>query len=309
MLDFQPINLGIKTLVDSYTFKYGEGSCQHSFVSSWCLRHRYSDAFCEHDGFLYTLRTGMCTPSQRIYLFPYGSRNDPHTLKRAVQNVIDDAHSHNSRAKFKTVTQSARDALTSLFPGMFTQEYSRDWSEYVYSSQALATYSGPKMAYKRRDFERFRRDYSGRFEVRLITAGDIPALRTFQEQWLKDKVSRSQSEYVSSWVAGENVGITSAFDDWESLDMTGIIVLIDGEIRGYAYGAKLSEDYMDEHNENCDKNYPNIHPFTKHEFARLCCEGIKYINFEEDTGSETLRRSKEHYKPAFLIDKFTLTEK
>ena len=39
MLDFQPVTLGIKKLVVSYTFKYSEGSCQHSFVSSWCLRH------------------------------------------------------------------------------------------------------------------------------------------------------------------------------------------------------------------------------------------------------------------------------
>ncbi|MBQ9434058.1 MAG: hypothetical protein IJU26_07570 [Synergistaceae bacterium] len=56
MLDFQPVTLGIKELVVSYTFKYGEGSCQHSFVSSWCLRHKYADEFCEHNAFLYTLR-------------------------------------------------------------------------------------------------------------------------------------------------------------------------------------------------------------------------------------------------------------
>ena len=30
MLDFQPVSMGLKTLVESYTFKYG-GFCQHSF--------------------------------------------------------------------------------------------------------------------------------------------------------------------------------------------------------------------------------------------------------------------------------------
>ena len=32
MLNFQPVTLGIKELVESYTFKDSEGFCQHSFV-------------------------------------------------------------------------------------------------------------------------------------------------------------------------------------------------------------------------------------------------------------------------------------
>ena len=32
MLDFQPVTMGLKTLVESYTLKYDEGFCQLSFV-------------------------------------------------------------------------------------------------------------------------------------------------------------------------------------------------------------------------------------------------------------------------------------
>lgn len=309
MLDFQPITPGIKVLADSYTFKYGEGSCQHSFVSSWTLRHKYGDSFCEHEGFLYTLREKLCNDSERVYLFPFGPRNDPDRLRQAVQNVLDDTHAHNCRAKFQTVTQSARDAITAMFPGMFMQEYSRNWSEYIYDAQILATYSGAKMAYKRRDFQRFGRDYYGRVETVIMTEAHIQAVRDFQAEWLKAKLDGSNDPAERAQVLGEDVGIQVAFDDWTMLGLTGIVILVDGAVRGYAYGARLSEDYVDEINENCDKDFPNIYPFAKHEFARLCCQGIKYLNFEEDIGSETLRSAKQHYKPVFLLDKYILTEK
>ncbi len=309
MLDFQPIAPGLKLLADSYTFKYGGGSCQHSFVSSWTLRHKYGDSFCEHEGYLYTLRAKLCTENERIYLFPYGPRESDEAMRHVIQNVIDDAHSHNARAKFQTLTQSARDIITRLFPGRFTQEYSRDWSEYIYDSQSIATYSGAKMAYKRRDFQRFGRDYAGRAEAVMMTPANIPAVRDFQAQWLKAKIDSSNDPAEKAQVSGEDVGIQVAFDDWSMLGLTGIVTLIDGDVKGYAYGAKLSDDYIDEINENCDHRIPNIYPFAKHEFSRLCCNGIKYINFEEDTGSETLRSAKNHYKPAFLIDKYILCEK
>ncbi len=278
-------------------------------MSSWTLRHKYGDEFCEHEGYLYTLRAKLCTENERIYLFPYGPRESDEAMRHVIQNVIDDAHSHNARAKFQTLTQSARDIITRLFPGRFTQEYSRDWSEYIYDSQSIATYSGAKMAYKRRDFQRFGRDYAGRAEAVMMTPANIPAVRDFQAQWLKAKIDSSNDPAEKAQVSGEDVGIQVAFDDWSMLGLTGIVTLIDGDVKGYAYGAKLSDDYIDEINENCDHRIPNIYPFAKHEFSRLCCNGIKYINFEEDTGSETLRSAKNHYKPAFLIDKYILCEK
>lgn len=108
MLDFQPVTLGIKKLVVSYTFKYGEGSCQHSFVSSWCLRHKYADEFCEHNAFLYTLRAKKCTPHERVYLSPHGDRTNTQALRNALQNILDDPHEHGSSVKFQAMSSSQK---------------------------------------------------------------------------------------------------------------------------------------------------------------------------------------------------------
>ncbi len=62
----------------------------------------------------------------------------------------------------------------------------------------------------------------------------------------------------------------------------------------------------------CEKGdiaFPNIYPFIRHEFARICGAGMKYLNLEEDIGMPSLRSAKEYYKPALLMDKYILTEK
>lgn len=305
MLPFQPVTLGIKPLADSYTLKWGEGSCQHSFVSSWCLRHKYGDMFCEKDGFLYTLRSLKCSDKERVYLFPHGDRAD---IKRAIGAVLDDAHSHGARVRFETLTRYAKDLVLANFPMVFEAEERRDYAEYVYLTQRIAEYSGPDMAYKRRDFQRFGRDFAGRAEARRITPADIDGVRDFQREWLSAKLEETNDPAAAFQVRDEDVGIQCALDNFAELGLVGIIILIDGKIHGYAYGAKISDDCIDEINENCTRGIPNIYPFAKHEFARLCCEGIKYINFEEDVGSLTLRAAKNHYKPAFLIDKYIVRE-
>ena len=308
MLNFQPITPGMKTLADSYTFKYGEGSCQHSFVSSWTLRHKYADEFCEHESYLYILRKNLCTENERIYLFPQGPRDDEAAMTHALQNILDDAHCHNCRAKFQTVTESAKDIITSLFSGKFTAELNRNWAEYVYSIESLSTYSGHELANKRRDFHRFERDYAGRAEARLITPDDLPSLWAFEDEWLRKKLANIDDPLQKKYLMAEREAIGNSLKDWEMLGLIGIAVVIDGAIRGYAYGSRLSDDYIDEMCEKGDITFPNIYPFIRHEFARICGAGMKYLNLEEDIGSHYLRTAKEYYKPAFLMDKYILTE-
>ena len=307
-MQFRHMTLDMKELIDSYTFRYGEGSCQHSFVSSFCYRRKYGDMFCEKDNFLYTLRSLKCTDSERRYLFPHGDRSNIYALRQAIMNVIDDAHEHNARVRFETLTASAKDIVCSLFPGQFTVEARRDYAEYIYTSESMRTYAGAKLAYKRRDYQRFLRDYEGRHEAARITPKDIDDIREFQSEWLNAKLSDAVDSDGKAQIMNEDKNVNIALDNFEFLGLSGVMVKIDGRIKGYAYGAKLSDDYFNDINENCDHTIPNIYPFLRHELARLCCDEYKYINFEEDVGSESLRTAKNHYKPAFLIDKFILCE-
>ena len=70
MLNFEPVTLDKREMMERYFFAYGEGSCQHSFVSSFCLAGKYGDQVCEREGYLYILRSLRCSEGERVYLFP-----------------------------------------------------------------------------------------------------------------------------------------------------------------------------------------------------------------------------------------------
>ena len=310
MLNFQPLSLGLKALADSYTFKYGEGSCQHSFVSSWCLRQKYGDEFCEHDGSLYILRSKLCSESERVYLFPLGARDNTDALRQALQNVIDDAHENGAKVAFRTLTAEAKDMITSMFPEKFSVEASRDYTEYLYRIDKMVDLPGHEFASRRKKIVRFFRYYGERCLITFITEEYMRGIRHFQNEWLNARLAENDNDPSAKFqLEQDNDGVMAALEDFFRLGLSGIVLLIDGEVRGFEYGSPLSEDCFDAMAEKGDRSIPSIYRVLNHEFLRLCCNGYKLVNWEEDLGSDYLRNMKTRYNPDVTIEKFIVREK
>ena len=305
MLDFQPVDLSMKELVDSYTFKYGEGSCQHSFVSSFCLNHKYGDMFCEYDGFLYTLRSRLCTDDERVYLFPHGDRS---RIRSAIQNVIDDAHEHNMRVRFETLTESAKNLVCELFPGKFTAEANRDYSEYFYRTEELINLPGHTFESKRREIRKFFKDYEGRYEVLRISPEHIDMIRDFHKKWIEGKTHSVHDISYQQGLVNDKDSLQLELNHFFELGLDGIVIFIDGVLCGYVFGVPLNNECFDGIAEKGNADIPHIYKVILYEFLRNCCSGYKYLNMEEDLGVEGIRNMKMMYKPEFLTDKFLVYE-
>ena len=301
MLEFRPPALDMKGMIDSYTFKYGEGSCQHSFVSSFCLYGKYGDKFCERDGVLYVLRSKRCRYDERVYLFPMC---DPSEMKGALRNVFDDAHSHDCRVKFETLTECAKNVVMELYPGKFSIESSRDYAEYVYSVDKLMNLPGGELARKRQYANKFKKDFGGRYRSEMITPEYFPGILDFQARWLEDKKRLAPDPYLDI----EDEEIKIAFRHFDELGLSGIVLLIDGEIRGYFFGCPLSDECFTDIVNKADRNITGIYHVLVGEFLRKCCRGYSFINRQEDLGVPGLRKIKSEYRPDFMINKFILTE-
>ena len=305
MLCFEPMTIAARSALEPYYHQYGEGSCQHSFVSSFCMSGKYGDQVCVLDGFLYTLRSGLCSATERVYLFPLGERNREDAFGRAVENVLLDAREHGCRLRFETVTESAAEFLLRLFPGRFLIEENRDCAEYLYTYEKLALLPGHGMASKRHDISTFERQYAGRYEVRRIrTEEQVEEIRPFQAWWKEMKMARQEDVQL----ALEDGAIRRGLDHFFELGLSGILVYIDGRLSGYAYGAPLSDGCYDVMIEKGDRSVPDIYKILNRDLVRLCCGGTAWINREEDLGVEGLRRAKLSYKPDRLIRKFSVRE-
>ena len=297
---FSPVMPGDKPLVDRYMRRYGEGSCQHSFAALYTLSEKYGSMICERDGFLFTLRQGLCSEGRRVYLAPMGAGD----RKSAYAAILSDAAAHGCRAVFDTVTGEQANFLRRNFPGRFRFTELRDYAEYIYLTDTLAKMKGGKFADKRNKINKLLRTYGDRIEVRPLSAESSPAILSFEEKWLADNAAghdRAALELELREIQKQLV----AFD---LLDLRGISVYCDGEMLAFAYGVALNESCFDGLIAKASYGVPNLYKLLYWKMSCLSAAPFPYFNWEEDVGVAGLRQTKSEYGPALLMRKYLAEE-
>ena len=303
MLCFKPISLDMKNQVNQYYFEFGEGSCQHSFATSFCMNSKYGDMFCEQDRYLYVLRNKLCTSGNRVYLFPMGSR-DNDKIKDAIDTIISDAHENNAKVEFNSITEDAKNKLVELYRDKFIIEERRDLYEYIYNVTDLAYLKGSKYYNKRNEVSSFLRKYEGHLDIRKISSDDIGNIKTLSKAWLGNDDNRMENVQLQI----ENQALNIVFDNYEELGIIGLVIYVDKDLAGFIVGIKLNDKYVDAMIEKGNVNYKGVYKVLNKEFSRICCEEQEYVNLEEDLGVEGLRNMKLLYHPSHYIKKFVAKE-
>ena len=289
-------------LVYKYMSVYGEGSCQHSFVTMYALFEKYGDVICEKDGFLYTLRSHLCDEQYRVYLAPMGGGD----LKQAFQNVIEDAHRYGKKVKFITLTQRYAEFVQKEFPDAFDVLEDRDLAEYVYQMDKIAAFSGKGLKRRRQQVSQFWRLYGARTSVTRMTPDDIADVLKYEDEWLEQ--NRETHDALS--LEREARAAVKMLQYFEKFRVLGVVLRFDGQIRGFTFGVPASDTVFDALLEKGDINIPHVYKVLHMELAKECAAaGYIYENLEEDLGIPGLRYIKLQYQPDFLINKFVVSEK
>ncbi|MDR0948397.1 MAG: phosphatidylglycerol lysyltransferase domain-containing protein [Lachnospiraceae bacterium] len=297
-LDFQPLTLSHQAMIDTYMFQYGENSCQHSFASMFSFNVKYGYAVCEEGGWLYICREKLCSEQYRVYFMPMGQGN----LAMALQRLHADACSYGAKVKLETVTENMKNRIMTLLPDAFVAEELRDYAEYIYTADKLANLAGSNMASKRHDVSSFWRDYANRVTIKEMTGDTAKETLAYQNYWLETRLEQEDSVQLEL----ENEAILLGLQNFDKLNLSGILLYVDDILRGYAYGQKLSPDCYDVIIEKGDREIDNIYRILNMELIRRCCMEFTYINREEDLGVPGLRKAKLSYKPDILLKKYVL---
>ncbi len=299
-MEFSEVMLENIEHIFAYTSAYGEGSCQHSPISMFSLKEKYDDRVCEKDGFLYILRNGLCDDTYRVYLAPLGEGD----IRVGFENILSDAASHGKKVKFMTLTEKAKSALEEAFPGRFSIQEDRDLSEYVYRTEVMATYAGKKLRKRRQEVAKFWAAYGDRVTVQKIEASDHEDILEFEERWVA--INSETHDQVALEIEAREIEKQLKFFD--ELHLSGIVLRIDGEVHGFGYGTKLSDEMYDAIIEKGDRGIPDIYKVLRQESVKQCAVVCPYVNLEEDVGQPGLRNLKLAYQPEYLIDKYIVTE-
>ena len=96
---------------------------------------------------------------------------------------------------------------------------------------------------------------------------------------------------------------------FEELELVGGVLKVDGEIAAFTIGEPICEDTFVVHIEKAFADIDGAYTMINQQFVQHACMDYKYVNREEDTGAEGLRKAKRSYRPVFMVEKGVVTEK
>lgn len=268
-------------------------SADFSFCNIYCWDHNIDCYVARVDDRLLTkFRIG----GEVKYNYPVGRG----PLGSAMEAMMDDAGSSGLPFSLRGLTADVIPALRGLYPNMPEPRHDREWSDYVYLARELAELSGKRYHAKKNHVNRFTADFDWRFEP--ITADNIGLVHDMAVKWFVDMEEERNEDY-----AGEAEAIRNALRVYFDIGLEGGIIIADGEPAAFTIGEMISPDTLDTHFEKASPHVNGAYTVINQAFARYMLSrhpGLVYINREEDMGIENLRRAKESYHPAFMVDKY-----
>ena len=198
------------------------------------------------------------------------------------------------------ITPAHREHLEAEYPGRFTFEAETDNWDYLYLAEKLATYSGKSLHGKKNHCNRFEAEND--WEFKPLTYDLIPGCLDMLDVW-----SEENSERLDKSVAFEHDAIVRAFAAYEWLGLEGGVLFAGGKIVGFSLGEMCSADTFDVHFEKAQIDLNGAYPMVCRELTRMLMARhpqLRYMNREDDMGLESLRQSKQSYKPIGMVEKY-----
>ncbi len=200
--------------------------------------------------------------------------------------------------QFAAVSDEEITALKERYPAI-TVSANRDFFDYLYHYDDLATFAGRRYSAQRNHINRFVKQWPN-WAYHPLIREDVPATQAFLREWVERKRTigpLSRSEEI------EARGCADLLEVMHEFGMSGGILTVDGRIVAFSIGEKLG-DTLYVHCEKGDIHYPGVYQLMVREFAaHNASPTLRYINREDDSGDAGLRQSKLAYRPCALLEK------
>lgn len=211
---------------------------------------------------------------------------------------MQDAKEHNVYFTISLLLDPMKAELETLFPGQFEFTEERAYFDYIYLRESLVELKGKKLHGKKNHLNAFKNTYPD-WKFEHITSENIDECWQMNEEW-----SRQNEMSLGSGLLKEKTALRTAFDNFFEEGLVGGLIRVDGKVIAYSMGHKLNSDTFVVHFEKAFADIRGAYQIINQQFAQHCCEGYTYINREDDTGLEGLRKAKLSYLPQILLTKY-----
>lgn len=189
---------------------------------------------------------------------------------------------------------------------LFTIEEKPKHSDYVYRAEDLAQLKGNRYSKKRNLINQFESEYlkDERVEVISVTPKDAAECIDFLEEWC---LSRNCHAEDMEELACEKEAAKFTLRNLDSLETTGLLLRLDGEVCAFGIGTRLTETMGVLNYEKAFADIKGLYQYFDRECARRLFSGLQFINKENDMGEPGLQKAKKSYYPVRIVTAYELT--
>lgn len=291
-LEFKPIEIGDKAVISSFTWPSDFQNCDFSFANMCSWRFLYDSEFAVAEDQL-LIRFKIEKMSRFAYMVPVGTGD----FGKAIDLLEQDSLAHGHPLCLLGVTPDTKEKLERIFPSKFMYIVERDYFDYIYSREDLATLSGKKYQQKRNHINNFKRRYA--YEYVELSGEMIHECLELESQWFKSNQGKEDVRELTD----ERRSMIYALNHFVELGLIGGAIRVDGKMVAFTFGAPINHQTFGVHVEKADVNYEGAYTIINQEFCAHLPACFTYVNREEDLGIPGLRQAKLSYQPCILLEK------
>lgn len=263
---------------------------EYNFTSSFNWAEVFGIELARFDDFVLT----RMVKGKTSYLFPAGA-GDP---TEAFEEVLATALEENGRLLLHSVPKSAMEFLEENYAGRFTAFETRQYFDYIYSAQKLASLAGKKLHAKRNHINRFEQEYPDWSYVKL-SPENLSLAREMTDRWYEESAAEK-----SDGILTEKAVLQRAYDNFGELGLTGGMIVVGTKPVAVTIGSPVGKNTLEVHFEKAFAHIQGSYAIVNREFIKHSGDEFEYVNREDDMGEEGLRKAKSSYNPEFLLEKF-----
>lgn len=234
------------------------------------------------------------------FAYPAG---EPENIKKALDFLMEYSREKGHPFALYNVTPEMFAQLDQWYPDRFAVEYNRDYADYVYESEKLATLGGKKLHGKRNHINKFKNLYPD-WTYEPLNDDNVEECFQMALKWRNQNGCEEDPEKNAEMCVTLN-----SLRLYKELGLKGGVLKIGERIVAFTVGEPLSPDTFVVHIEKAFPDVEGAYPMINQQFVQHECMDYTYVNREEDTGAEGLRKAKLSYRPAFLEEKGVVREK
>lgn len=191
------------------------------------------------------------------------------------------------------------ESFVNNYGSSFRCEPERNHFDYIYRTDDLIDLRGKRYDGKRNRIRKFKRNNA--FAYLRLSPPRMEECLVLMEEWFEKKAAGG------GLIGAQKATIAEALVHFETLGLVGGAIEIEGKIKAFSLGEKLTADTAVVHVEIASPSFDGLSQLMNREFVRNEWASYPYVNREQDLGIPGLRRAKMSYYPHRMVKKYSLT--